>query len=75
MTVTVPRQSSFWSDEVGGAGFQHGTEGRWKHRLALGKPWEEGGWREVSRMVCKHLGTVRSVPVRQEGTHFHRALE
>lgn len=47
MTVTVPGQSSFWSDEVGGAVFQHGTEGRWKHRLALGKPWEEGGWREV----------------------------
>lgn len=56
MTATVPRQSSLRSDRVGAAVLQHGTEGRWKHRLALGKPWEEGGWREVKPQGLQTFG-------------------
>lgn len=33
--------------------------GRRKHRLALGKPGEEGGWREECEPGGLHLGAVR----------------
>lgn len=66
-------RGSYWTSMWAGSS--------WKHRLALGKPGEEGGWREVwlkpgglQRLSIWGLLGWFSV-LRQEGTDFHRFLE
>lgn len=57
MRATGDDRDSLWSDGAVAAILQCGTEGRWKHRLALGKPEGEEGWREVKPdTVCKAFG-------------------
>lgn len=70
VTGTV-QDSSLWSDVAVATVLPCGTEGRWKHRLALGKPEEEGGCREVKpdglqRLSIRGCGLVSVL--RQEGT-------